>query len=98
MTNEPEWIKQLNAVRFARANSHWFEIRLIPNVGRDWRSKSGFIAKMKANGSRGKIMANATGKTENEAIENLLKSEYWGTDKTVADIMGINAEQSNNQN
>ena len=56
------------------------------------------MAKMKLYGSRGKIMAKATGKTVNEAIENLLKAEYWGTNKTVGDIMGINAEQADNQN
>lgn len=98
MNNKPEWIMVLDYCGSARANNHYFELRPVCHNCDDWREKNHWMVKMKLHGSRGKIMANATGKTANEAIENLLKSEYWGTDKTVAHIMGIKAEQSNNQN
>ena len=92
---DKQWIKELRMDWFVRENNHYFDIR---PVYYDRKEKNHFTAKMKLHGSRGKIMANTTGKTANEAIENLLKSEYWGTDKTVGDIMGINAEQADNQN
>ena len=98
MNDGSNWINELKEVGFSRSNNHWFETRGVYHQCDDWREKNHFMAKMKLYGSRGKIMAKATGKTRNEAIDNLIKSEYWGTDKTVGDIMGINAEQADNQN
>ena len=98
MNDGSNWINELNEVGFSRSNNHWFELRRVCHNCDNWREKNHWMAKMKLHGSRGKIMAKATGKTPNKAIENLLKSEYRGTDKTVGDIMGINAEQADNQN
>jgi hypothetical protein len=74
------------------ANNYRFEIRRIYQRGKDWKDKDGFIAKMKG-GRGGRIMAKATGKTPNEAIDNLLKCNAGNTDSTVGDIMGINEKQ-----
>ena len=92
MNKEYSWINQLQDVWQVRANNYRFEIRGIYHQSNDWKEKNHFMAKMKG-GRGGRIIAKATGKTPNEAIDNLLKSNAGATDITVGDIMGINEKQ-----